>query len=148
MRPLHQWQKLDSIKLVLAISTSKHWDVHHMDFRSDFLHGDLQEEIYMKNPEGYTSDPSLVCNLRKSLYGLKQVPRSWYAKMDSFLLSQNFERCKSDPNVYLQQYEGYLLIIVLYVDDLLITGRTLASISIIKIVLHEAFEMSDLGLLR
>ena len=75
----------------------------------------------MKNPEGYTSDPSLVCKLQKSLYGLKQAPRSWYAKMDAFLLSQNFQRCKSDPNVYLQQYDGNILIIVLYIDDLLIT---------------------------
>ena len=75
----------------------------------------------MKNPEGYTSDPSLVFKMQKSLYGLKQAPRAWYAKMDSFLLSQNFERCKYDPNVHLQKYEGNFLIIVIYVDDLLIT---------------------------
>ena len=102
----------------------------------------------MKYLEFYTSDPSLVCKLKKSLYGLKQAPRSWYAKMDSFMLSQNFERCKSDPNVYLQQYERNLLIIVQYVDDILITGSTLASINFIKTALHVAFEMSDLGLLR
>ena len=102
----------------------------------------------MKHPKGYTSDPSLVCKLQKSLYGLKQAPRSWYAKMDAFLLSQNFQRCKSDPNVYLQQYEGNILIILLYVYDLFITGSTLASIAFIKTSLHDAFEMSDLGLLR
>ena len=68
--------------------------------------------------------------------------------MDSFLLSQNFERCKSDPNVYLQKYEGKLMIIFLYVDDILITGITLSSISFIKTALHDAFEMSDLGMLR
>ena len=65
--------------------------------------------------------------------------------MDAFLLSQNFQRFKSDSNVYLQQYDGNLLIIVLYVDDLLITGSALALISFIKIVLHDAFEMSDLA---
>ena len=102
----------------------------------------------MKQPGFYTSDPSLVCKLQKSLYGLKQAPRSWYAKMDSFLLSQNFERCKSDPNVYLKKYEGNFLIIFIYCYDLIITGSTLASISFIKNVLHEAFEMSDLGMLR
>ena len=68
--------------------------------------------------------------------------------MDSFMLSQKFERCKYDPNVYLKQYEVNFLIIVMYVDDILITGSTLASISFIKTALHEAFEMSDLGLLR
>ena len=84
--------KMDSIRLILAITTSKHWEVHHMDVKSDFLHGELNEEIYTKNPEFYILDPSLVSKLQKSLYGLKQAPRSWYAKMDAFLLSQYFQR--------------------------------------------------------
>ena len=119
-----------------------------MDVKIDFLHGYLQEEIYMKHLEGYTSDPSLVCKPQKSLYGLKHAPRAWYTKMDSFLLSQYFERCKSDPNVYLKKYEGDFMIIVMCFYDLLIIGSTLASISFIKTALHEAFDMSDLGLLR
>ena len=119
-----------------------------MDVRSAFIHGYNHENIYMKHHEGYISDPTLVCKLQKSLYRLKQAPRSWYAKMDAFLLSQKFQRCKSNMNVYLKQYDGQLLIIFLYVDDLLITGSTLASISFIKTALHDAFEMSDLGLLK
>ena len=103
---------------------------------------------YNKHLKGYTSYPSLVCKLQKSLYGLKQAPRTWHAKMDAFLCSQNFQRCKSDPNVYFQMYYGNILIMELYVDDLLITGSTLASISFIKTDIHDAFEMSDLGLLR
>ena len=63
-----------------------------MDVKSAFLHGDINEETYMKNPKGYISDPTLVFKLQKSLYGLKQAPRSWYAKMDAFLLSQKFQR--------------------------------------------------------
>ena len=102
----------------------------------------------MKNPKGYISDPSLVCKLNKSLYRLKQAPREWYSKMDAFLLFQNFQRCISDTNVYLQKYDGNLIIIFLYFDDLLITGSTVASISAIKTALHNAFEMSDLGLLK
>ena len=102
----------------------------------------------MNQPKGYISDPSLVFKIKKSLYGLKQAPREWHSKMDSFLLSQNLQRCKSYPNVYIQQYDGNLIIIVLYVDDLLITGITVASISVIKTALHNAFEMSDLGLLK
>ena len=119
-----------------------------MDVKSAFLHGDIHEEIYMKQPDFYISDLSLVCKLKKSLYGLKQAPREWHSKMDAFLLSQNFQRCRSDPNVYIQQSNGHLIIIVLYVDDLLITGSTVASISAIKTALHNAFEMSDLGLLK
>ena len=102
----------------------------------------------MKHPKGYITDPSLGCKLKKSLYGLKQAPREWYSKMDAFLLSQNFQRCRSDPNVYLQKHDGHLIIIVLYVDELLIIGSTFSSISMIKTALHNAFEMSDLGLLK
>ena len=84
--------KMGSIRIVLAIATSKQWEVYHMDVKGDFLHGDLHEEIYMHHIEGFIHDPSLVCRLKKSLYGLNQVPRAWYVKMDNFLLSQGFER--------------------------------------------------------
>ena len=73
-----------------------------MDVKSAFLHGDLEEYIYMRQPEGYTEYSSLVYKLKKYLYGIKQSPRAWYAKMDAFLLSQRFKRCKSDCNVYMQ----------------------------------------------
>ena len=85
--------KMDSICLVLAIAASKNWEVHHVDVNSSFIHGDLHEEIYMKQPKLYIPNPSLVCKLQKSLYGLKHTPRSWYAKMDAFLLSQKLQRC-------------------------------------------------------
>ena len=93
-----------------------------MDVKYAFLDGDIHEEIYMKHPKGYITDPSLVCKLKNSLYGLKQPPREWYSKMDDFLLSQNFQRCRLDTNVYIKNFDGNLIIIVLYVDDLLIIG--------------------------
>ena len=76
----------------------------------------------MHQPQGFATNLYLVCRLKKSLYGLKQALRAWYAKIDRFLLSPNFVRSKSDPNVYLKLINGSLMIIVLYVDDLLITG--------------------------
>ena len=82
--------KMESIRLVLAISASKHWEVHHMDVKLAFLNGYIHEEIYMNHPKGYITDPSLVFKLKKSLYGLKQAPREGYSKMDTFLLSKNF----------------------------------------------------------
>jgi hypothetical protein len=101
---------MDSIRLAVAIVTTKGWEVHQMDAKNAFLHGDLSEEIYMEQPQGFMQDSSLVCRLKKSLYGLKQAPRAWYAKMDSYLLSQNFVRCKSDPNVYMLRMVDSLLI--------------------------------------
>ena len=83
---------MDSIRLVLAIAASKQWEVHHMDLKSDFLHGDIKEEIYMQQLEGFLTNPSLVCRLKKSLYGLKKAPRDWCSKIDGFLLSLNYCR--------------------------------------------------------
>eukprot|EP00253_Pinus_taeda_P028107 PITA_28107 len=137
--------KMDSIRLTLAIAAAEWWEVHQMDVKNAFLHGDLSEEIYMEQPHGFIQDSSLVCRLKKSLYGLKQAPRAWYAKMDSFLLSQNFERCKSDPNVYMLRTHDSLLILVLYVDDLLITGSSASAIATVKRALHDRFLMTDMG---
>jgi hypothetical protein len=100
-----------------------------MDVKNAFLHGDLSEEIYMEQPQGFMQDSSLVCRLKKSLYGLKQVLRAWYAKMDSYMFSQNFvRRCKSDPNVYMLRTTDSLLLLVMYVDDLLIIGCSTSTI--------------------
>jgi hypothetical protein len=80
--------KMNSIRLVLALVASHKWEVHQMDVKFTFLHGDLQEEIYMEQPPGYVqNDCSLVCRLKKYVYGLKQAPRPWYAQMDSFLIA-------------------------------------------------------------
>eukprot|EP00253_Pinus_taeda_P007091 PITA_07091 len=100
---------------------------------------------HMEQPHGFIQDSSLVCILKTSLYGLKQAPRAWYAKMDSFLLSQNFERFKSDPNVYMLRTHDSLLILVLYVDDLLITGSLASAIATVKRALHDRFLITDMG---
>ena len=81
-----------------------------MDVKCAFFNGDLNEYIYMQPPEGFVYNPSLVCRLNKSVYGLNQAPRAWYAKIDGFLISKNFVRCKYDPNVYLKLINGYLII--------------------------------------
>jgi hypothetical protein len=86
--------KMVSIRLTLAIAVLKGWEFHHMDMKNAFLHGDLSEEIYMEQPQGFMQDSSLVYQLKKSLYGLKKAPREWYAKMDSYLLSKKIVRCK------------------------------------------------------
>eukprot|EP00253_Pinus_taeda_P003569 PITA_03569 len=136
---------MDSIHLALAIATAQGWEVHQMDVKNVFLHRDLSEEIYMEQPHGFIQDSSLVCRLKKSLYGLKQAPRVWYAKMDSFLLSQNFEICKSDPNVYMLRTLDSLLTLVFYVDDLLITSSSASAIAAVKTALHDRFSMTDMG---
>jgi hypothetical protein len=136
---------MDSIRLSLAIVGAKGWEVHQMDMKNAFLHGDLSEEIYMEQPQGFMQDSSLFCRLKKSLYGLKQTLRAWYAKMDSYLLSQNFVHCKSDPNVYMLRTTNSLLLLVLYVNDLLITGYSTSTIAAVKMILHDRFLMIDMS---
>ena len=117
-----------------------------MDVKSTFLHGDLQEEIYMEQPPRYVQDNSIiVCHLKKSLYGLKQAPRAWYAKMDSFLHDTGFSRCHSDPNVYTKKLENHLIILFLYVDDLILTGSDPKILTHVKSSFKQNFEMSKLG---
>jgi hypothetical protein len=141
--------KMNSIHLVLSLAASHKWEVHQMDVKSTFLHGDLQEEIYMEQPPGYVqNDSSLVCRLKKSLYGLKQAPRAWYAKMDNFLLDTGFSRCHSDPNVYTKKVGSHLIILVLYVDDLILTGSDSKLLNHVKTNLKKKFEMTDLGFLH
>ena len=115
--------KMNSIYLVLSLSALHNWEFHQIDVNSIFLQGNLQKEIFMEQPPGYVQNNcSLVCHLKKSLYGLKQAPRSWYAKIDSFLLDTGFSRCHFDPNVYTKKEGNHLIILVLYVDDLILTS--------------------------
>ena len=80
-------ENMDCIRVALAIVASRQWEVHHIDVKCAFLHGYMNEDIYMQKSEGFVSNPYLVCRLKKSLYGLKQAPRAWYAKIGGFLLS-------------------------------------------------------------
>jgi hypothetical protein len=138
-------ENMDSIHLALSIAEVEGWKVHHMDVKNAFIHRYLSEEIYMEHPQGFMQDSYLVCRLKKSLYGLKKAPTEWYANMDSYLLSQNFVRCKLDPNFYMLRMDDSLLLLVLYVDDLLITGFLTSSILVVKRILHDRFLIMEMG---
>eukprot|EP00253_Pinus_taeda_P034029 PITA_34029 len=100
-----------------------------LDVETAFLHGDLDEEIYMEQPEGFVQhhNAKFVCRLKKSLYGLKQSPRQWYKKFDSFMLSQKYVvRSEYDHCVYFKQLNnGIFIILVLYVDDMLLASKSI-----------------------
>eukprot|EP00253_Pinus_taeda_P031028 PITA_31028 len=137
---------MNSIRLVLSLASSLKWEVHQMAVKSAFLHGDLHEEIYMEQPIGFIqTESSLVCQLKKYLYGLKQAPRAWYAKMDSFLLESGFSRCYPDNTVYTKKVGNSLIILVLYVDDLILTSSDPNLLNHVKSNLKKKFEMTDLG---
>ena len=117
-----------------------------MDVKYAFLHGYLHEEIYMEQPPGFIQkDSSLVCRLRKSLYGLKNAPQAWYAKMDRFLLDNGFSRCHSKNTIYTKKVGKSLIILVIYVDDLILTSSDPNHINHVKSSLKKKFEMKNLG---
>eukprot|EP00253_Pinus_taeda_P022162 PITA_22162 len=138
---------MNSLRLVLSLAASFEWEVHQMDVKSAFLHGDLHEEIYMEQPIGFIQTDSSLLNQHKknSLYGLKQAPQAWYAKMDSFLLESGFSRCHSNNTVYTKKVGKSLIILVLYVDGLILTGSDPNLINHVKSSLKKKFEMTDLG---
>jgi hypothetical protein len=139
---------MDFIRLSLSIREAKGWEVHQMDVKIEFLHGDISKEIYMEKPQGFMQDSYMVCRLKKSLYGLKQDLRAWYENMDSYLMSRNFVHCKLDLNVYMLKMVDSLLLLVLYVDDLLIIGCSTSEIVAVKRIMHDKLLMTDMGLLH
>ena len=119
-----------------------------MDVKIAFLHGDLEEEIYMTQSEGFkvAGKENMVCKLEKLLYGLKQSPRQWYKRFDKFMLWQKYVRSKYDHCVYLCKLkDGSFIYLLLYVDDMLIASKNLVEIKKLKAQLSKEFEMKDLG---
>jgi len=117
-----------------------------MDVKTTFLHGDLEEEIYMKQLEGFVvkGKKELVCKLKKSFYGLKQSPRMWYQKIDAFMLGLGFTRSKEDHCVYFKLIGDHLIYLVLYVDGMLLIGNNKEIIQDVKTQLSSKFEMKDI----
>ena len=141
--------KMETIRVLLALAAQEGWQFHHMDVKSAFLNGELEEEVYVKQPDGYIKKgrEHLVMRLKKALYGLKQAPRAWYTKLDNCLRSFDFTRSSQEHAVYFKRSGTSRLIIGVYVDDLIITGTKNHQIEDFKAQMKNLFEMSDLGLL-
>ncbi|KAE8676976.1 Vesicle-associated protein 4-1 [Hibiscus syriacus] len=138
--------KLSTIRLVLKIVAAENLHLEQLDVKTSFLHGDLEEEIYMRQPEGFIEavKKNLVCRLKKSLYGLKQAPRQWYKKFDSFMGSSGFTRCQADHCCYIKRFDNSFIILLLYVDDMLVAGSDMQEIINLKQKLSKQFAMNDL----
>lgn len=129
---------------------AKHsWEVHHLDVKKAFLNGEIEEEVYVSQPEGFVKKGKehFVYRLYEALYGLRQAPRAWYAKLNECLVELGFVRCPYEHAAYTKKINGEILIIAVYVDDILITGTSRSTIDAFKAQMSERFEMSDLGLL-
>jgi hypothetical protein len=116
--------RYSSIRSILSLSAQMGWRIHQMDVKTVFLNRIIEEEVYIEKPEGFeTFDrESHVCRLKRALYGLKQAPHAWYTRIDNYVTRLGFTKSEVDANLYQIVVEGNILIIVLYVDDLILTG--------------------------
>ena len=139
--------RITSIRTLIAIAAVYNFDIHQMDVKTTFLNGELDEEIYMEQPEGFVlkGQESKVCKLVKSLYGLKQAPKQWHEKFDHTLLTHGFKINESDKCVYIKSNDKTCVIVCLYVDDMLIMGSNKDVINKTKKMLNSSFDMKDLG---
>ena len=113
--------RTETVRVILALVGSNGWWVHHLDVKSAFLNGSLEEEVYVSQPEGFEkrNEEGKVYKLSKALYGLKQAPRAWNSCLDKYLKSLGFTRCYQEYSVYTRKRKGTILIVGVYVDDLL-----------------------------
>lgn len=141
---------MTTIQVVLGSVAIWDLELEQLDVKTAFLHGNINEELYMEQPEGFVQKGKehLYCQLKQILYGLKQAPRQWYIKFDQFMAKHNFTRCKSDPCVYYKKLSsGEFVILLLYVDDMLV-GGTSQIIQKLKQQLAARFSMKDLGVAK
>ena len=116
-----------------------------MDVKNAFLNGDLSEEVYMQPPPGLSVDSNKVCHIRRALYGLKQAPRAWFAKFSSTISCLGYMASHYDFALFLRHTDKGTILLLLYADDMIITGDNFSGIQELKVFLSQQFEMKDLG---
>ena len=139
-----------TIRLVLSIAVSRGWDLRQLDVQNAFSHGVLEEEVYMRQPPGYTdmTRPHFVCKLQKALYGLKQAPRAWFARLSSKLQAFGFTPSRADTSLFIFDSGDTVLYVLVYVDDIIVTGSSPAAIQDLLRDLQASFALKDLGTLH
>ena len=142
--------RMTTVRIICALAAHYGWNVHQVDIKTAFLNGDIHEEVYVLQPHGFVQkgQENKVCRLLKALYGTKQGSRAWYEKIHAYLVANGFLNSPIESTLYVKRTDDVLLIIVLYVDDMLLTRPNEKDIAKLKVDLNASFEMSDLGLLH
>ncbi|XP_057730454.1 uncharacterized mitochondrial protein AtMg00810-like [Arachis stenosperma] len=139
---------MTTLRLVLAVAAAKKWHLKQHDVNTAFLHGDLNEDVYMKIPPCLDEQQGMVCKLQKSLYGLRQASRQWNLKLTATLITLGYKKSVSDHSLFTKITASGITIILVYVDDLVLTGDDISEINRIKGILHDKFKIKDIGDLK
>ena len=138
-----------TIRTLLTLAVTNGWHLRQLDINNAFLQGTLTDEVYMAQPPGYLDkgSPNHVCRLKKAIYGLKQAPRAWYTELTNFLLGLGFKRAVSDTSLFILSSNPYPIYLIVYVDDIILTGPHAATIDTFIHTLANRFALKDLGTL-
>ena len=141
--------KPPTVRLIVALAVTYHWPLRQLDVRNAFLHGVLKEEVYMAQPPGYINPhfPKHVCRLHKSIYGLKQAPRAWFESFTTQLLKLGFHSSTADSSLFNYTAGSTIAFLLLYVDDIVLTGNNPQFISQLIVNLSKVFVLKDMGTL-
>ncbi|WVZ18219.1 hypothetical protein V8G54_005541 [Vigna mungo] len=143
--------KMTTIRLFFAMAAFRHWPLHQLDINNAFLHGDLEEEVYMEQPPGFVAqgESGMVCKLHRSLYGLQQSPRAWFGKFSSIVQKFGLKCSEADHSVFYRHSSlGKCVYLIVYVDYIVITGNDVVGVSQLKDFLCRHFQTKDLGNLK
>ncbi|CAM8965592.1 unnamed protein product [Rhodiola kirilowii] len=136
---------MTTIRTLLAVASVWQWSISQLDVKNAFLNGELREEVYMRPPPEYSVPEGMVCLLRRSLYGLKQAPRAWFERFSLVITAAGFSRSAHEPALFVHTSSRGRTLLLLYFDDMLITGDDPHYIAFVKEKLGTQFLMKDLG---
>jgi len=129
----------------LTIALTSRWPIHQIDINNAFLHGDLSSPVYMQQPPAFSTDSTLVFQLNKAIYDLKQAPRAWFQKLSTTLLHLGFTAAKSDTSLFTRFTQSHTIFTLIYVDDILVTGSSLVLVQDFIKQLGLNFALKNLG---